>query len=79
MVVKLAGGEKGPEEMDNFYKIVLYEETISQCCHTVDHVRAKHFKQCFGSPLTLCGSGSSFLGECESGSGFANECESGSR
>jgi hypothetical protein len=31
--------------------------------------------QCFVSAMTLCGSGSSFLGECESGSSFENECD----
>jgi hypothetical protein len=30
-------------------------------------------RQCFGSALTLSGSGSSFLGECGSGSSFENE------
>jgi hypothetical protein len=28
--------------------------------------------QCFGSALTLCGSGSSFLGDCGSGSRLQN-------
>jgi hypothetical protein len=34
------------------------------------------YRQCFGSALTLCGSGSSFLGECGPGSSFENECGS---
>jgi hypothetical protein len=35
--------------------------------------------QCFGSALTSCGSGSSFLGECGSRSSFQHKCGSGFR
>jgi hypothetical protein len=48
---------------------------------TRDVTKSQH--QCFGSALTVCGSGSgsSFLSECGSGSGssFENECGSGFR
>jgi hypothetical protein len=67
---------KSTDNRDEGDYIVLYKKDDPKISIHSWVQQKKSGKQCSGSALILCGSGSSFFGECGSGSRFENECGS---